>query len=369
MDTSEKMDSKRRAGTLMLHLLGRCNLTCAHCYMDGSPLRREQLPLNGVMSAIEDCEAMGIGTLYLTGGEALLYKGLSEVLKEASQVPGLETTLCTNGILVNEPLASLLASYHTQVNVSVDGDEQFHDEFRRRKGAFRGAVHGIRQLVGRGVPVTIVTTISRRNLHSLPNVTAWAAEVGAVKFRVQPLLKLGRGAEIADQRLSSAQLDRLILDLTDLATTYAPRGLKCSLIGVTRRFLVAHPCGAYVCNGAGCHRRVAKEIKKIVVREDGTVLPEVTNLDHAFAIGHFNDARLPTLVAQYFEDGYSRFDQLCRTTYAEVLPTWTDAIVPWDEIVAARSYTWKPDRLSESCDAVCNSCSPAREKPVQACSI
>jgi len=83
-----------------------------------------------------------------------------------------------------------------------------------------------------------------------------------------------------------------------------------------------------------------KEIKKLVIREDGAILPEVTNLSHAFALGHLGDAPLTQLVAHYFEDGYEQFDQLCRTAYADILPTWEAAVVPWDQIIADRSHTW-----------------------------
>jgi len=44
------------------------------------------------------------------------------------------------------------------------------------------------------------------------------------------------------------------------------------------------------------------------------------------------------LVSRYFRDGYSEFDQLCHTAYAEVLPTWESVVVPWDQIVAQRSH-------------------------------
>ncbi|MGO9976884.1 MAG: hypothetical protein ACLP01_29615 [Solirubrobacteraceae bacterium] len=138
-------------------------------------------------------------------------------------------------------------------------------------------------------------------------------------------------------------MDLMLLTLSDLSNTYREQGLTCRLNGVsTRRFLKAHPCGAYVCNGVGCHRGVAKELKKLVVREDGTVLPEMTNLNHAFAMGNIRDAPLTALIAEYLEHGYDRFDHLCRTAHTEVLPNWRSTIVPWDEIVAARSHSWSP---------------------------
>ena len=79
-----------------------------------------------------------------------------------------------------------------------------------------------------------------------------------------------------------------------------------------------------------------------MVREDGTVLPEITNLSHEYALGKLGEAPLGTLVDRFFCDGYDRFDQLCRMTYAEIIPHWPAAIVPWDQIVAERSRSWRP---------------------------
>ncbi|WP_255456887.1 MULTISPECIES: radical SAM protein [unclassified Mycolicibacterium] len=336
----------------MVHLLGRCNLTCRHCYMEGSPQRREQLPLEAVLRAVEESAALGVGTLYLTGGEPLLYRGFSDILRASTQIPGLETTVCTNATLVKGRHAELLTDSRARVNVSIDGNEEFHDYFRCLQGAFRAAEDGVRILVDAGLEVTIVTTISQSNLHMLADIAQWAAGIGAAEFRVQPLLRLGRGIGIADQRLTSVQLNELVMTLSDLANRYRP-GLKCGVIGVTRRYLLAHPCAAYVCNGAGCHRRVAREIKKVVIREDGTVLPEVTNLSHDFALGNITDGPLSHLVARYFENGYERFDRLCRTTYAETVQQWGDVVVPWDQIVAARSYTWRDEVAATDVESPC----------------
>jgi hypothetical protein len=55
-------------------------------------------------------------------------------------------------------------------------------------------------------------------------------------------------------------------------------------------------------------------IKKLMVRVCGTILPEVTNLSHDYALGHIADGPLSTLVSRYFEDGYDRFDRLCRSS-------------------------------------------------------
>jgi hypothetical protein len=164
--------------------------------------------------------------------------------------------------------------------------------------------------------------------------------MGAERIIVQPLLQLGRGSEIDDKKLSEEQLCNLFLLLSDLGHTYRSRGLRFSLAYRTRRFLLAHPCAAYVCTGTRCHRKVAKEIKKLVIREDGTVLPEIPTLGYQYALGSLHEGTLMELVACYLADGYAQFDCLCRTVYEEVMPTWTSPIVPWDEIVSERSWSF-----------------------------
>ena len=345
------------AATLMLHLLGRCNLTCLHCYMGGAPSRTEQLPLQPVLDAIAECKLLGIGALYLTGGEPLLYRDFDRVLQAAEKVPGLKVTVCTNGTLVRQQHIALLKRANAKVNISIDGQAEFHDQFRNHVGAFSATERCMQQIVAAGIPVTIVSTISQGNLHSLPWLVEWAAQAGAFEFKVQPLLRLGRGMDITEQRLTTEQSNRMLLQLSDLANAYRSRGVRCSVIGVSKKFLQTHPCGAYVCNGAGCHRRISQEIKKLVVREDGTVLPEITNLSHEFALGKIDNGPLSLMVNRYFDDGYSRFDQLCRSIYSEVLPNWESAIVPWDQIVAERSHRWLPRPTSAEAIPGCGDCS------------
>ena len=343
--------------TLVLYLLGRCNLECLHCHMEGSPRREERLPLDAVLRAVGECPGLGIEGLTLTGGEPLLYGELDRVLEAAAGVSGLSVTVCTNGTLLTPRLAARFHELGVRVNVSIDGPPEFHDRFRNFAGAFRSSERGVRAAVDAGVPVTIISTISQANFDSLDFLFEWARAAGAGHFMLQPLLNLGRGTGIADQCLSFFQMNRLILHFTDLANRQPEPKMGCQVIGARREFLIQHPCGAFVCDGEGCHRGVRKEIKKLVVREDGTVLPEVPNLSHRYALGRIQDGPLPGLIQRYFESGYNEFDRLCRTAHAEVLPGWDCVIVPWEQIIAERSATWQPGDVGAAPDYVCAACS------------
>ena len=144
MQIARETDEGRGSATLMLHLLGRCNLTCLHCYMDGSPSRKERLPLDRVLGAVAECRPLDIGALYLTGGEPLFYRGLEEVLRAAADVPGMETTLCTNGSLLKPRHAELLGELG--VKVSHLGSTWWEFEQNGRTWKIRGASNVIRNL-------------------------------------------------------------------------------------------------------------------------------------------------------------------------------------------------------------------------------
>lgn len=323
--------------TLMLHLTGRCNLECKHCYMEGSPRRREVLPLAWVADALRAAPELGIANVFLTGGEPLMYPHFKEAARIAASVDGLKTTICTNATLVRPADAALFGELGVDVHVSIDGNAAYHDGFRAMQGAFVNAERGANLIVDAGAPLTIVTTISQSNFDQVDWIFNWVRNSGAIRLLVQPLLDLGRGSAIREHILTPVQLNSLILKTSDLANCSGGK-IKASIIGGNKLFFLAHPCAAYVCNGGGCHRGVSAEIKKIVVREDGTILPEATNLNHKYAIGNVCEGDLATLVQRYFANGYSTFDRLCRVTYDEFVPDWPDAIIPWDQLLALRSH-------------------------------
>ncbi|WP_429349190.1 radical SAM protein [Paraburkholderia sp. Clong3] len=86
----------------MVHLLGRCNLRCGHCYMEGAPERTEVLPFEHVAAAVRESESLGAGAIYLTGGEPLLYRRLPEILRIASNETRSRLIVCTNGTLMTQ---------------------------------------------------------------------------------------------------------------------------------------------------------------------------------------------------------------------------------------------------------------------------
>lgn len=329
----------QQAGVLLIHLLNRCNLYCQHCYMDAGPERKTALPLELVLRSLGEAERLGVRTVYLSGGEPFLYPELPAILNFRTPNPAFQLVISTNGTCIGPPEAALIKARGASVNVSIDGEEAYHDGFRGVPGAFRAASRGIQALVDASVPVTVVVTICQDNLGCLPRLAEWALEMGVDEINVQPLQHVGRGAEIRQKKLSDEQMCELFMLLSDLGHAYRPRGLRFRLHYRSTSYLLAHPCAAFVCNGAQCHRKVTKEIKTLVIKEDGTVLPEIPTLNPRFALGNLREGTLVELVQRYFADGYDDFHRLCRAAFEELVPGFAAPIVPWDEIVSERSWS------------------------------
>jgi len=305
--------------------------------MDAASSPDKSLPKNLVLRSLSEVEELGIGAVNLTGGEPLLYPYLAEVLCALSRQQSYEVTISTNGTLVDRTWANTIRDSGAKVNVSIDGPSNYHDRFRGSDGAFLKASRGIELMINAGIRVSLVTTVCQDNLIHLPWVAEWAAAMGIEEIFIQPLLQLGRASRIADKKLSQRQVYDLYFLLSDLAGSRQSGGIGFKIAYRKRDFLIEHPCAAYICDGSKCHRKAAKEIKTLIIREDGTVLPEIETLNPRFSLGKLSDGTLADLVERYFKTSYCDFDKLCRSVYARVISS-CDYFILLDEMISKESW-------------------------------
>jgi MoaA/NifB/PqqE/SkfB family radical SAM enzyme len=336
-----------RTGNLLIHLLDRCNLSCKHCYLNASQFGQNFLPLDFVKRTINEAQDIGLKSIQFSGGEPFLYSHIYEILK-LTKGKNFHVTVSTNSTLIDTQAAELLSEINANVVTSIDGPAVYHDRFRGKKGSFFKAEAGIQRLVDHGVPVKIVMTVSEDNFNYIEWCAEWAYERKADTVQFQPLQKIGRGKEIENSRLSNERLNDLFIRLNDLAVFYAPKGLKIKMTYQSRDFMIAHPCEAFVCNGKNCHRMVEKELKKIVIREDGSILPELVDIDKKFSIGNLYNDTLRNNILNFLNNGYYIFDQLCREVYNDTVPNYPSPLIPWNEILSERSKIFNNERIRDA---------------------
>lgn len=113
--------------TIYYHITQRCNLNCKYCYNKANLNRTEELSTEKIKKLIEIISNMGVKTVIMTGGEALLHKDLCEacvLLKKRN----IFVELLTNGTLLGEKRDVLESVDH--IIVSLDTFEEL-DNWRK----------------------------------------------------------------------------------------------------------------------------------------------------------------------------------------------------------------------------------------------
>ncbi len=184
---------------LYLILTDICNIGCRYCFFEGG------IPKDHIFSKMSwetakrgidlfsrtldrsDLQSKDNPTIILYGGEALLNWEVAvkvlkyvEHLKSTDALPTNTTiTLNTNGILITEDIAKILAEYGVSVAISIDGPKDIHDKMRvdhSGKGTFDSVMRGLEYARKAGCDVSACCTIDEHNLEVLPDVTHWLIE-------------------------------------------------------------------------------------------------------------------------------------------------------------------------------------------------
>lgn len=196
-----------------LNLTRRCNLRCAHCYLDagkrckGAP---EELVTDEVETLLDGIAALDSKTMVvLTGGEPLLRPDLLVLSEYASRL-GLAVVVGTNGTLLDRAAVGRLrdAGVHA-VGISLDSlDPAYHDAFRGRPGAWERTLRGIEACRRGGLMFQIHFSVTDDNADELDAMIGFARAVGAVALNVFFLVCTGRGESVTN--ISHAVYERVL---------------------------------------------------------------------------------------------------------------------------------------------------------------
>jgi len=165
---------------LMINITERCNLTCKHCYITDK--NKIDMPLEDILSLIQEFyELQGI-RLILTGGEPFLYSKFKELLIRLKHIP-LQKVILTNGVLINEmgdEILNLLKENYFEIFVSLDGMEESHNDFRNAK-CFNDTIEGIKTLLRKGITVSINTMVHKQNLDEFEEMYELISSLGEIR--------------------------------------------------------------------------------------------------------------------------------------------------------------------------------------------
>ena len=102
--------------------------------------------------------------------------------------------------MITEEVAQKMKERGVQyVEISLDGFEKIHDEFRGIVGAWKRAVDGIKNCVSAGLDTCVATTATRYNFKEIPELAEFIEkDLHAKRFIVFNFIPVSRGKDIVD---------------------------------------------------------------------------------------------------------------------------------------------------------------------------
>jgi len=189
-----------------------CNLNCVHCRAaaERGPYPGE-LDTGKCLEILEQIAQVGQPIVILTGGEPLLRKDVCELAQHGTRL-GLRMVMATNGTLVTPEIAKKMKSSGIKrISISIDGaSAEEHDQFRKVPGAFDASLESIDWLKKEGIEFQINTTVTRHNVHQVPDILDLAVKLGAVAHHIFLLVPTGRAKEMVNQEIDALEYEKLL---------------------------------------------------------------------------------------------------------------------------------------------------------------
>lgn len=186
-----------------LNLTSRCNLKCAHCYLDATTKMsggHDELTTEECCRLIDQIAEVNRGSLLvITGGEPLVRPDILDIARHAVKNQFM-VVLGTNGMLIDDAMAKDLVETGVMgVGISIDSlDPAKHNAFRGMPKAWEGALDGIEACKRNGLQFQIHFSAQPMNYKELPSVIDWAHDLGAKVLNVFFMVCTGRGEELTD---------------------------------------------------------------------------------------------------------------------------------------------------------------------------
>ena len=211
---------------LRLSITDRCSLRCRYCMPEDLPFTPHEqiLRYEEILRLCAIAAGLGITTVKVTGGEPLVRRGCTGLMRELKAIPGIRhVTLTTNGVDLEEHLPALSALGVDGVNISLDTLDRETYRSITGRDALPRVLSALRAALGLGLKVKLnCVPLAETGLAGLLDLAALARDY-PLDVRFIERMPIGHGADLPP--LDQGALEGAILARwPDLAPTEERRG-------------------------------------------------------------------------------------------------------------------------------------------------
>ncbi|WP_067475248.1 radical SAM protein [Actinomadura hibisca] len=179
--------------SVIVQVTKRCDFDCSFC-SETLQMKDPSLEQLKVMAT----NLAGVHRVFLSGGEPLLRRDLSEVVDVFDGfIIGLPTN-ATRGM----DLAPELAGRIEFANIGFDGPREI---FRRVRGDYDKVLSGVQAFHRAGIPISFSAVVLRSTLHGLPYLVQIADVLGAGKVKLILPLRKGNALDLPEHEFITVE--------------------------------------------------------------------------------------------------------------------------------------------------------------------
>jgi len=183
---------------VFFHILTACNLSCSHCYINPEQHGTQILSREIIVKWLElFADPVKESNVIFLGGEPTMHPDLAYAVKKAKDL-GYFVTVDTNGYLFHDLLERTTPAYLDFLSFSLDGPESAVNDPIRGEGVFDICVDNIKNAVHCGYNVSVIYTVSSKNIDHLERMIPLLKSLKVKKFFIQVIGLRGISVQVKD---------------------------------------------------------------------------------------------------------------------------------------------------------------------------
>lgn len=219
-DRLEQLLRRRKLLKLVWHLTNRCNFACTYCYVKVNRFTTD-LPTDQMLAIADQINGAGVGSVQLTGGEALLRSDILAILDRLS--PAVAISVNTNGGLLTPQLVEAFRERNVFVSISLDHYDHALNERTRKGASTPELIAHLRSLAEAGIETGVTTVVTRHNHRDLASIAEFVRGLGVSTWKAVTVSGIGEAGDPAvydGLALSSEEASQALHAVYDLRKAY-----------------------------------------------------------------------------------------------------------------------------------------------------
>ena len=184
---------RKRPSMVTVNLTSKCDQHCIYCEIGRKipSSHMDKLNREDIEWIIDEMAATGIKRISFCGGEPFLFPEIISIVEYAGE-KNIRCTITTNGMKafkMSRKDLRILKENNALINISIDSfDESLQDHIRGKKNSLVNPLRSIEVFSEYGIPVTVLTVISKYNYENLYDIFVTACDKRIKQILFQPVI-------------------------------------------------------------------------------------------------------------------------------------------------------------------------------------